>query len=121
MVKVKLIKIHERMLPYITEEEKQRIGKIFEAFEIYDDYQQDEFYQHQYAINLGNGVWFVPVECCEVVEEHPQETLTGTTETRTVEKFLLVEDGSVDIDQIKDDFGINCIVYRQGAKKPEWL
>ena len=37
------------------------------------------------------------------------------------EKILLVEDGSVDVDYIEEDLGIKCIVYRQGANKPEWL
>lgn len=36
-------------------------------------------------------------------------------------KILLVEDGSVDVDDIEENLGIKCIVYRQGANKPEWL
>ena len=36
-------------------------------------------------------------------------------------KILLVEDDSVDVDDIEENLGIKCIVYRQGANKPEWL
>ena len=35
-------------------------------------------------------------------------------------KILLVEDGSVDVDKLKQD-GFYVIVYRQGAKPPMWL
>ena len=36
------------------------------------------------------------------------------------DKILLVEDGSVDVDKLEQD-GFYCIVYRQGANKPELL
>ena len=36
------------------------------------------------------------------------------------DKILLVEDGSVDVEKLEQD-GFYCIVYRQGANKPEWL
>lgn len=123
MVKVKLVKIDEDYMLIANDEEKQRIRKIFEAFEINDEYAQKEKYKKIYALNIHKAIWYVPTEWCEVVEEETSSTIskTETVQTRTAEKFLLVEDGSVDIDQIQDDFGINCIVYRQGAKKPEWL
>lgn len=35
-------------------------------------------------------------------------------------KILLAEDGSVDVDKLKED-GFYVIVYRQGAKPPMWL
>lgn len=124
MVRVKVIKLNEEYLDIATEEEKQRVGNIYEAFHIVDDYQQIERYQKQYAINLGTCIWFVPEECCEVIPEI-EPTLSENPQTQKPSqykrKFLLVEDGSVDIDQIEEEFGIDCIVYRQGAKKPEWL
>lgn len=41
-------------------------------------------------------------------------------------KFLIIEDGSVDLDNLEEDFEakhpeIKIIVYRQGANKPEFL
>ena len=35
-------------------------------------------------------------------------------------KILLAEDGSVDVDKLKED-GFYVIIYRQGAKPPMWL
>ena len=35
-------------------------------------------------------------------------------------KILLVEDGSVDVDQLEED-GFYCIVYRNGSNPPQWL
>lgn len=43
--------------------------------------------------------------------------------TKTVvspETFLLVEDGAVDVDELKAQ-GFKTIVYRQGSMRPEWL
>jgi hypothetical protein len=130
MVKVKFVKLTEEMKLYLDEDsiakEEQKIGTIYEAFEINSEY-QDEYHQHQYALNMGDGVWFVPVESCEVVEtfDRPTEETSNTqsqaTPTITPSRILLVEDGSVDIDHIEEDLGIDCIVYRSGANKPEWL
>lgn len=43
---------------------------------------------------------------------------------RTKWKFLLVEDGSVDVDELQqffdeNDMKIKIVIYRQGAPKPE--
>lgn len=127
MVRVKVIKIDERHEEYATQEEKDRVGEIFEAFVINDEYQQDERYKTQYALNLHKYVWFVPADCCEVVEEKPtmkefKELLkTGQYEVIPPEhRILLVEDGSVDTEHL-EKLGINYIIYRSGANKPEWL
>ena len=124
MVRVKVIKIDERYEEYATQEEKDRVGEIFEAFVINDEYQQDERYKTQYALNLHKCVWFVPADCCEVVEGLTTKENNSKYETHkpnSTSGILLVEDGSVDIDHIEDDLGIPCIVYRQGSNKPEWL
>lgn len=123
MIKVKLLKLDENFSDFETEEEKERIGKVFEAFLITREHEENERYKQQYALNLGKYIWFVPIDCCEIVEEPTLEVGVNaqSVSNRTTKKFLLVEDGSVDIDQIQDDYGIDCIVYRQGAKKPEWL
>lgn len=41
-------------------------------------------------------------------------------EKKLPEKILLVEDGSVDIDQLEQD-GFYVIVYRNGSQPPMWL
>jgi hypothetical protein len=124
MVRVKLVKIDAEYMLMATDEEKNRIGEIFEAFEINDEYAQKEKYKKQYALNLHKHIWFVPTDWCEVVEglatiENNSED--ETHKTNRTGSILLVEDGSVDIGYIEDDLGIPCIVYRQGANKPEWL
>ena len=122
MVKVQLIRLDERHLEFATDEEKARIGNVYEAFLIENEYTRDERDKKQYAINMEKYIWILPIECYEVIESPTTESqATSTCECKNVKRVLLVEDGSVDIDQIKDDFGIDCIVYRQGANKPEWL
>lgn len=117
MVKVRIIKVDN-----IEElSQMQRIilesGAIYEAFEINNEY-MEERYKKQYAINIYSGVWWLPADCCEVVEDEIQ---VEENKTHTRPNILLVEDGSVDVDEIVENFGIKCIVYRQGANKPEWL
>ena len=46
------------------------------------------------------------------------------TQKQTKWKFLLIEDGSVDIDELQQFFdehnmNIKIVIYRQGAPKPE--
>lgn len=67
-MKVKVIKLDERYVETRTKQEEQYIGEIREAFELYIDWEEDG-YKKQYALNMGNGVWFLPVDCCEVIEE----------------------------------------------------
>lgn len=99
MVKVKIIKDTE------FRELQKYLGQIYEAF--IDKYSANE---EGYCINFEDKINFVPKEYCEVIKE--------TIDTK---KVLLVEDGSVDVDYIEDELGIKCIIYRQGANKPEWL
>ena len=98
MVKVKIIKDTE------FGELQKYLGQIYEAF--IDKYSANE----GYCVNFKDKINFVPKEYCEVLEE--------TIDTK---KVLLVEDGSVDVDYIENELGIKCIIYRQGANKPEWL
>ena len=101
MVKVKIIKN-----PYVDRKDSDKyVGNIYEAF-------IDNRFGDGYCVNLLDDVWFIPKECCEEVD---------INEKTNGDKFLLVEDGSVDVDDIAENFGIKCIVYRQGANKPEWL
>lgn len=123
-MKVKVIKLDDRY--DIREEDKENIGKVFEAFVITNEYEQDEKYKTQYALNLHKYVWFVPAFCCEVVEEPAIEEFKESLKTKQWEvmpepsRVLLVEDGSVDTEEL-DELGIKYIVYRSGARPPEWL
>lgn len=98
MLKVKIIKDDE------FGEFQNYLGQVYEAF--IDKNSVNE----GYCVNFKDKIYFVPKEYCEVIEE--------TIDTK---KVLLVEDGSVDVDYIENKLGIKCIVYRQGANKPEWL
>lgn len=99
MVKVKIIKDSEFV------DLQKYLGQVYEAF--IDKHTGNV---EGYCINFEDKINFVPKEYCEVIEE--------TIDTK---KVLLVEDGSVDVDYIENELGIKCIVYRQGANKPEWL
>ena len=117
-MKVKVIKLDDRYLDLFTDEEKGRIGKIFEALKFHDKFNPDEKYQEMYALGLEDGVLYLPAHCCEVVAEKSinpdaQET-QGSNFTKEI---LLVEDGSVDIDKLQQD-GFSVIVYRQGSTPP---
>lgn len=114
MVKVKIIKNNPDC------EIGEYIGNVYEAF--IDNYN----YTEGYCVNFLGRIWFVPKECCEEVNEGVNKTekyeYTATPNEKTdSSKILLVEAGSVDVDDIVENLGIKCIVYRQGANKPEWL
>ena len=115
MVKVKIIEN-----PYVYRKDGDKyVGNIYEAF-------IDNRLREGYCVNLLDDIWFIPKKCCEEVNEGVNKTekyeYTATPNEKTdSSKFLLVEDGSVDVDDIAENLGIKCIVYRQGANKPEWL
>ena len=124
-MKVKVIKLDDRHDIY--EPEKERIGKVYEALKFKSNYEEDENYKDYYALNLGDSIWFMPSICCEVVEEPTIEEFKESLKTKQLElipntpdRFLLVEDGSVDTNHL-EELGINYILYRSGANKPEWL
>lgn len=111
MVKVKIIEN-----PYIDRKDADKyVGNIYEAF-------IDNRFEEGYCVNLLDDIWFIPKKYCEEVNEDfkvvPQPENSSKPK---YDKILLVEDGSVDVDYIVENFDIKCIVYRQGANKPEWL
>lgn len=105
MVKVKITKNNP------DNEFGEYIGNVYEAF-------IDNHFGGGYCVNFLDKIWFVPKECCEEVPDNDNQTTNIATPNK---KFLLVEDGSVDVDYIVKELGIKCIVYRQGSNKPEWL
>ena len=132
MVKVKIIKLPEGL----SEDDKYiKLGQVYEAFELGDEECGDNFYKHFYALNLGWGIFHIAPEAVEVVEDAsfvvpPQPTpeeldkiLKGIKSQGVVQvpklttKILLVEDGSVNEDELKSQ-DIPYIVYRQGANPP---
>lgn len=118
-MKVKVIKLDDRYNR--SELEKQMIGKVYEALKFNDDY--DTEYKEKYALGLENGVYFIPINCCEVIEQPAMANVAMEQEHRIpyTNRVLLVEDGSVDIDYIENELDIRCIIYRNGATPPRWL
>ena len=93
------------------------VGGIYEAFRM-------EYYDGiNYCVHVANDMLpgFKP-EQVEVIEEEILTTEEQTSEP--TRKILLVEDGSVNEDDLEEwckQNGIKLIVYRQGANKPEFL
>lgn len=117
-MKVRVIKLDERYAEFITEEERQRVGKVFEALEYNNNFEKDEKYQKMYALGLEDGIWFLPTFCCKIVEEGTiNPDAQEMQHTNFGKDILLVEDGSVDIDKLEAD-GFYVIVYRQGSTPP---
>lgn len=111
MVKVKIIEN-----PCADKENGDKyVGNIYEAF-------IDNRLEEGYCVNLLDDIWFIPKKCCEVVNEEFKVVSQSENSSKSkCDKILLVESGSVDVDYIEENLDIKCIVYRQGANKPEWL
>lgn len=122
MVRVKIIKLPNGM----KEDEWIKIGKVYEAFELRDEKCKDDYYKHFFALNLGICIFHIAPENVEVIEDYVNKKVgdNNVIIKSSQQKILLVEDGSVDIDDLEDWCGrqdIKLIVYRNGANKPEWL
>lgn len=117
-MKVKVIKLDERNIER-SETEHEYIGQTFEALTFYNRHEEDEEYKDMFALGLENGVYFIPACCCEII---PDDSIIVTDSNQVIKKenILLVEDGSVDIDQLEQD-GFYVIVYRNGSQPPMWL
>ena len=72
----------------------------------------------------------VVVETINIIKEDIKRQQRAEEERKIwhkpYKKFLIIEDGSVDLDNLEEDFEakhpeIKIIVYRQGANKPEFL
>ena len=99
-------------------DEEQYVGGVYEAFEMrHSDGRID------YCTKVTDEfVLCVLPENCEVLEEAPEAT--GKSMNIPTGQILMVEDGSVDVDELDEwcsDNGIKLIIYRQGANKPEFL
>lgn len=79
----------------------------------------------QYALDMGDGIYYVDECQVEVLSVEPtEEVKENEIIPNKQQKILLVEDGSVDIDNLEEwcnEQNIKLIVYRNGANKPEWL
>lgn len=131
MVKVKIIKLPDGM----KEDEWLKLGQVYEAFELRDEKCGDDFYKHFFALNFGWGIFQIAPENVEVVEdatfivppqptpEELDEILKGIKSQGVVQvpklttKILLVEEGSVNKDELKSQ-GIPYIIYRKGTTAP---
>lgn len=105
MVKVKIIKAK-------YEHEEKYVGGIYEAFVM----RQYDGNISNYAAKVSDyEIYALTPDQCEVVEEKPENNQSL--------KVLLVEDGSVDEDDIGEwcaENNIKMIVYRNGSTKPEF-
>ncbi len=136
MVKVKLItdKVWDSDTDsWIYKATGNLVGKEYEAFEIKRgmDGVEDLFY----ALNMGDGIYHADAEQVEVIEEPsfivpPEPTPEDLNRTlrdiksqgfikvpKLYSKILIVEDGSVNEDELKAQ-EIPYIIYRQGANPP---
>lgn len=72
-------------------------------------------------IGTDKNCFVVKVETEAYPYIYPEEHLQPYIEEKILlEKILLVEDGSVNIEKLERD-GFYVIVYRQGARPPMWL
>lgn len=104
-----IIKIHGVNIP----EEEKYIGGIYEAFKME---REDGRIEYCTKVDKDRLIPIWPGDC-EIIEEVPM-TMDKTN------KVLLVEDGSVDIDDLDEwcsNHSIKLVVYRNGANKPEFL
>lgn len=119
-MKVKVIKLDDRHQNH-SDFEKEKLGKIYNAIQFEDNWQEEEEYKKTYALEMPDCVWFVPACCCEVVEEHTFDTEQAISKNANFPNgILLVEDGSVDIDKLEED-GFYVIPYREGSTPPKFL
>lgn len=93
------------------------VGNIYEAFKMVHPDRTD------YAVHVRKDLILdVDPENVEVIENTSVAIQEKTVPSTN--KILLVEDGSVDVDDLEEwcaNNGIKLVVYRQGANKPEFL
>lgn len=119
-MKVKVLQLDDRFENH-PEGEKEKIGKVFNALQYENKWEENKQYKKMYALELPNFVWHIPACCCEVVEEHTFETEQAISKNANFPNgILLVEDGSVDIDKLEED-GFYVISYRKGSEPPKFL
>lgn len=125
MVRVKIVKLPEGIR---DDDPLIKLGQVYEAFELRNEESWNDFYNHFFALNIGIGIFDISPENVEIVEEEPtveviadekvQKVLNGKT------RILMVEDGSVDVDDLKEwceQNNIKLIVYKKGSVLPFWL
>ena len=119
MVKIKITKAE-------YPNETGYVGGIYEAFVM------DYGCGIEYAAHVDKDkMMIIRAENCEVVVDETEEAAQSNqdikeTKNTTTPKILLVEDGSVDTDDLEEwakdnDNNIKIVIYRKGANKPEFL
>ena len=112
------IKITEAEYP----NEEEYVGGIYEAFKI----SCGDGLVHYAAYVSDEMILWVLEKNCEVIESEKTQAVEVNEHqpSAPTPQILMVEDGSVDIDDLEEwcaDNSIKLIVYRQGANKPEFL
>lgn len=113
MVKIKINKVE-------YPEEEKYIGGVYEAFKIK---LPDGRYDYVTYVEEDRLIGVKP-ENCEIISDETTSSVVLETTQSQQNKILLVEDGSVDIDDLEEwceEQGIKLVVYRNGGNKPEFL
>ena len=114
MVKIKVTRVE-------WSDEEKYIGNVYEAFEMKHPDGHIDYAAH---VDQNLIVCFSPKNC-EVIEEKTQAVEVNEHKPfAPTSQILMVEDGSVDVDDLEewcDNNDIKLIIYRQGANKPEFL
>lgn len=83
---------------------------------------------NEYALDMGDGIYFVDECQVEVISAEPIVEVIADGQVQKVlngkPRILMVEDGSVDVDNLEEwceENNIKLIVYRSGANPPAWL
>lgn len=125
MVRVKIVKLPEGIR---DDDPLIKLGQVYEAFELRDEKCWDDFYKHFFALNIGVGIFQINPENVEIVEEEPTVEVIADEKVQKVlngkPRILMVEDGSVDVDDLEEwceQNNIKLIVYKKGSVLPFWL
>ena len=123
MVRVKLLK--EKCWEngvFLYKEDGEFCNKEYDAFFIN---RKNDRGMKEYALDMGDGIYYVDECQVEVLSvEATGEVKQNEIIPNNQQKIFLVEDGSVDIDNLEEwcnEQNIKLIVYRNGASKPEFL
>lgn len=103
MVKVKIIKSQNQY-------DERYVGGVYEALKMLD---------------FDNSYYYIVKVSDELAIQTSHDYVEEIEEiTKPTNRILMVEDGSVDVDELAEwceEQGIKLIVYRQGSNKPEFL
>ena len=102
------------------------IGKTGTIMMIEDEmYSYDVLFDTPYDEN-DNCKWLCSEDMLELVEEEAEPEINKPEYSVPINKFLFIEDGSVDVDELAERLEatnpeILIVVYRQGSDRPQLI